>query len=133
ASQILQVAEALPQGQTLRFRVAGQSRAGEDVDKLVRLTMRSGATGAERLRAAGLAVSAAGGEPAVQSVRFGSEAARYGLGPGAQITGVLVPADRPHGYWFAVPALMVLGLIVLLQRRRQVAGRHRLSAGRAAA
>jgi TRAP transporter 4TM/12TM fusion protein len=133
ASQILQVVEALPQGQTLRLRLAGQSRAGEDVDKLVRLTMRSGTTGAERLRAAGLTVSAAGGEPAVQSVQFGSEAAKYGLAPGDQITAVLVPADRLHRYWFVIPALVVLGLIVWLQRRRQVAGRHRLSAGRAAA
>jgi hypothetical protein len=45
-----------------------------------------------------------------------------------------VPDDVVYAWhWFAVPALLLLGLIVLLQRRRRVAGRHRLSAGRAAA
>jgi TRAP-type uncharacterized transport system fused permease subunit len=32
---------------------------------------------------------------------------------------VLVPADRPSRYWFTIPALGLLAVIVLLQRRRQ--------------
>jgi len=32
---------------------------------------------------------------------------------------VLVPAHRPTRYWFAIPALLLLGGIILLQRRRQ--------------
>ena len=39
------VADTVPQGLTLRFRVQSQSRAGEDVEKLVRLTMKPGKTG----------------------------------------------------------------------------------------
>jgi MYXO-CTERM domain-containing protein len=64
-------------------------------------------------------------------VRFGSEAAKYGLLAGDEITAVLVPADRPHRYWFALPALFVLALIVLLQRRRQMAARSAPVAARA--
>ncbi len=120
-TQLSKVAEALPQGQTLRFRISGQSRAGEDVDKLVRLTMRAGETGAERLRAAGLVLSTVGGKPIVQTARFGSEAAKYGLAPGDEITAVLVAADRPHRYWFAIPALLLLAMIVVGQRRRMAA------------
>jgi hypothetical protein len=32
---------------------------------------------------------------------------------------VLVPADRPSRYWFAVPALALLGIVVLLQMQRR--------------
>ena len=116
-AQLFQVAEGLPQGGTLRFRLSGQSRAGEDVGKLLRLTMRSGETGAERLRAAGLTLSAAGDTPIVQTVRFGSEAAKCGVAPGDEIMAVLVPSDRPNRYWFAVPALLLLAEIIVLQRR----------------
>ena len=44
----------------------------------------------------------------VQLVSFGSEAAKYGLAPGDEITSVLIPAHRPSRYWFAIPALLLL-------------------------
>jgi hypothetical protein len=131
-AQLFQVAEALPQSQTLRFRISGQSRAGEDVDKLVRLTIRAGETGAERLRAAGLVLSTSGDKPIAQTVRFASEAAKYGFAPGDEITAVLVAADRPHRYWFAIPALLLLAMIVVGQRRRMAASPDILSARRMA-
>ena len=118
ASDLATVAESVPQGLTLRFRVPSQSRAGEDVEKLVRLTMR-GASGRERLQSAGIAVTSLGGDVTVQSVRFGSEAAKYGLAAGDKVSGVLVPANRPSRYWFAVPALLLLAAIVMLQLRRR--------------
>jgi hypothetical protein len=54
-------------------------------------------------------------------VRFGSEAAKYGLAAGDEITSMLVPTDRPSRYWFAIPAALLLAGIITLQRRR----RHR--------
>jgi TRAP transporter 4TM/12TM fusion protein len=54
ANDIMSVADTIPRGSTLRFRVMSQSRAGEDVEKIVRLTMPSGKTAAERLQRAGL-------------------------------------------------------------------------------
>jgi Domain of unknown function (DUF3394) len=119
ASELISVAQSIPQGLTLRFRVNSQSRAGDDVEKLVRLTMRAGKTGAERLQGAGMSITALGSKITVQLVRFGSEAAKYGLAPGDEITAVLVPAHRPSRYWFALPALLLLTGIVALQRRRQ--------------
>jgi hypothetical protein len=118
-SQVVQVADGLSQGQTLRIRVASQSRAGDDVTKLVRLTMGAGKTGAERLQHTGLTVGALGDKVTVQAVRFGSEATKYGLAAGDEIIAVLVPTDRPSRYWFAVPALLLLWGIIALQRRRQ--------------
>jgi hypothetical protein len=119
AADLLSVAESTPPDQTLRFRVESQSRAGEDVEKLVRLTMRGSGTGRERLQRAGMGLSAVGSDTMVQTVKFGSEAAKYGLAPSDKVTAVLTPAERPSRYWFAIPALLLLGVIVLLQLRRK--------------
>jgi hypothetical protein len=119
ASDLINVAEAIPQGLTLRFRVMSQSRTGDDVEKLVRLTMRSGSSGKERLQKAGLGLAIAGGNVMVQTVSFGSEASKYGLAAGDEVVAVLVPSNRPSRYWFAVPALILLAGIILLQRRRR--------------
>jgi TRAP transporter 4TM/12TM fusion protein len=119
AADLVSVAGAVPQGETVRFRAKSQSRSGDEVEKLVRLTMRDGTTGEERLAKAGIGLARTGTQQMLQTVRFGSEAAKYGLAPGDEVTAVLVPADRPSRFWFALPALAVLGAIVLLQRRRR--------------
>ena len=119
ASDILSVVDTIPRGSTLRFRVQSQSRAGEDVEKLVRLTMRSGKTGTERLQRSGLSLSVLGDKVTISLVSFGSEAAKYGLAPGDEVTAVLVRTQRPSRYWFAIPALVLLAGVILLQRRRR--------------
>ncbi len=118
ATDILRVVDTIPSGSTLRIRVMSQSRAGEDVEKLVRLTLRSGKTGTERLQRSGLSLSTLGDKVTISLVSFGSEASKYGLAPGDEITAVLVRAQRPSRYWFAIPALLLLAGIILLQRRR---------------
>jgi hypothetical protein len=120
ATDLVSIAGSVPRDETVRFRVLSQSRAGDEVEKVVRLTMREGATGEERLNKAGIGLARTGDKQMLQTVRFGSEAAKYGLAPGDEVTAVLVPADRPSRYWFAIPALLVLAGIVALQRRRKV-------------
>jgi TRAP transporter 4TM/12TM fusion protein len=119
AADLIRVAQEIPQGLTIRFRVMSQSRAGDDVEKLVRLTMRAGNSGKERLQKAGLGLATLGDKVTVQTVSFGSEAAKYGLAAGDEIVAVLIPAHRPSRYWFAVPALLLLAGIILLQLRRR--------------
>ena len=75
--------------------------------------------GAERLHHSGLALSVLGGKVTISLVSFGSEAAKYGLTPGDEITTVLVPAQRPSRYLFAIPALLLLGGVFVLQLRRR--------------
>jgi TRAP-type uncharacterized transport system fused permease subunit len=125
ASEITTVADELPQGGTLRFRAASQSRSGRDVDKLVRLSLRTGGTTQERLAAAGVTLGRQGDSVMIRQVRFGSEAAKYGLSAGDEITAVLVPAKRVSRYWLAIPAVLLLGVIVFMQRRRMRRGRKR--------
>jgi TRAP transporter 4TM/12TM fusion protein len=119
AADLVSVAEAIPQGLTLRFRVMSQSRTGDDVEKLVRLTMRSNGSGRERLQKAGLGLATTGNNVMIQTVSFGSEAAKYGLAAGDEVIAVLIPSNRPSRYWFAVPALILLAGIILLQLRRR--------------
>jgi hypothetical protein len=90
----------------------------EDVEKVVRLTMRAGTTGTERLQRSGLSLSTVGGKVTVRFVSFGSEAAKYGLATGDEVIAVLVPADRPSRFWFVLPALLLLAVVVMRQRRR---------------
>jgi TRAP transporter 4TM/12TM fusion protein len=118
-SEVMRVVDTIPKGSTLRMRVTSQSRSGEDVEKLVRLTLQPGNTGTERLRRSGLSLSTLGDKVTISLVSFGSEAAKYGLAPGDEITAVLVPAQRPSRYWFAIPALLLLTGVILLQRRRR--------------
>jgi TRAP transporter 4TM/12TM fusion protein len=119
AADLVGVAASVPQAGTIRFRVKSQSRAGDDVEKLVRLTMRTGTSGAERLQGAGLGISTLDGHVMVQTVKFASETAKYGLAAGDEITAVLVPAERVSRYWFALPALLLLAGIILFQLRRR--------------
>jgi TRAP transporter 4TM/12TM fusion protein len=123
ASQTFAEIEKTPKDGALRLRITTQDLSGDTVEKLVRVTLGAGNTPTERLATSGLTVRAAGDNQMVQSVRFGSEARKYGLQQGDEIRAVVVPADRPSPYWFALPALALFGLIALLQhRRRQRAG-----------
>ncbi len=118
ASDVARVIDTIPPDSTLRVRVTSQSRAGDDVEKLVRLTMRPGKTATERLQRSGISLTVLGGKTTISLVSFGSEAAKYGLAPGDEIIAVLVPAQRANRYWFAIPALLLLLGVILLQRRR---------------
>jgi TRAP transporter 4TM/12TM fusion protein len=94
-TDLVSMAASTPDDGTLRFRVKSQSRAGEDVVKLVRLTLKDGKNGLERLQKSGLGISTLPGPVMVQTVKFGSEAAKYGLAPGDEVTAVLIAAERP--------------------------------------
>jgi TRAP-type uncharacterized transport system fused permease subunit len=123
AADLMKIADATPAGQTLRFRVMSQSRAGDDVEKVVRVTLRAGNTGAERLKGTGLTLQPSGDKVMVRTVDFGSEAAKYGLAAGDEITAALTAADRPNRYWFALPGFALLAVLVMLQLRRRARAR----------
>jgi TRAP transporter 4TM/12TM fusion protein len=118
ASAATAAADATPAGQPLRLRFETQNAAGDTVEKLIRIELGKGATGADRLRAAGLDISDTASELMVANVRLGSQAAKYGLLPGDTVLGVATPADRMSPLWFTLPALLIMGLIALAQRGR---------------
>jgi hypothetical protein len=70
---------------------------------------------------AGLALRAEDGRMLIDLVQFGSAAERAGLDFDFEITQVLLVNDRPPPELVWLPALLLLGAIMWLQRRRAAA------------
>ncbi|TXL75221.1 TRAP transporter fused permease subunit [Vineibacter terrae] len=121
AGSLMAVADQTSAGHALRLRIETQNIDGEDIQKLIRVDMGRGETGADRLKAAGLTLSTLGDKVSVANVRLGSTVAKNGILPGDTILAVTVPAERMSPYWFAIPAILLYILILLNQRRRRAA------------
>jgi len=117
-SRIIELAEQRPAGDSLRMIVSGTTFAGKSVRKTVLLPLGPKADGETRLREAGLILNVTDDGATVQRVRFGTRAKDYGIGPGWRIETVQMPSDRPPKEILFVPALALLGLVMLAQARR---------------
>ncbi|TPO04750.1 TRAP transporter permease [Mesorhizobium sp. B1-1-5] len=118
-SELNQTVDATPSGEALRLKLKTFNISGDEIEKLIRLDLAEGKNATERLERAGLTVTALGDTMTVGIVRLGSQAAKFGLQPGDEITGIMVPTSRPSRYWFVLPAFLLLGLVFWLQRRRR--------------
>ena len=58
----------------------------------------------------------------IDNATFDSPAQLAGLDFDQKILTVLVPANQPSKFLMFIPALVLLGLIILLQRRRNANG-----------
>jgi TRAP transporter 4TM/12TM fusion protein len=118
-TEVFAEAEANDPGDSIFVRFRTQNALGEDIDKLVRVTLGEGKTGDQRLRAAGLSLNKLADEVMVTSVRLGSQTAKFGIHGGDTVVAVARPTDRPSPQWFMLPALALLGLIFMVQGRRK--------------
>lgn len=118
AAQVMRVIDETRGAGTLRLHVATQDLSGDDVTKAIRLSLGGKGDARQRLAFSGLVLSP-GEQPAIVSVRPGSEAARQRLRPGDKIESVSVLNERPSPFLFAIPALVALLAIAMLQRRRR--------------
>jgi hypothetical protein len=122
ATRIYDIAKDLPTNARLRVMVEGETLEGDQVSKAVMLPMGAVAPGEDRLADAGLElVPGEGDEMVVDNVVFGSTAERLGIDFDWRLTAVMVENDRPAKELFYVPALAILGLVIVLQRRRSKA------------
>ncbi len=119
ATNIYEVAEKMPVGAQIRIRVMGEDIEGREIDKVVMLPLGAAGSGKDRLFEAGLELLIADGKVIVDNVVFGSTAERQKIDFDFEIASVEVEADRPAKQWFYLPALIVLGLIIMLQRGRR--------------
>jgi TRAP transporter 4TM/12TM fusion protein len=119
ATEIMQVVEAKPAGDNLRVWVEGQTIEGKDVNKGVLLPLGDAGPARERLKKIGVTVMSLGKEISVGAVRFGSRAEKLGLETGFKFIGIEVPTRRPDKEWMFIPALLLLGVIIALQRVRR--------------
>lgn len=122
AATLAKVVDDTPEGGALRLRIQTTDLGGEDVLKAARLKLGAPAPAAARLAGAGIGVSGISSAPVITSVRPGSEAARLKLKPGDRIDSVSVAnKQRPSAFLFAVPAIVLLVALAMLQRRRRAA------------
>ena len=113
---------AAPKEAQMRIFLSGTTLEGEDVERGVLLPLDAPASNAaQRLTNSGVASVRNADGFAVTGVAFGSPAARLGIEPGFQITAVEVPSGRPSSEWMFLPALGLIGWVVVRQRRRRAA------------
>ncbi|MFT4728925.1 MAG: TRAP transporter 4TM/12TM fusion protein [Granulosicoccus sp.] len=126
-SELIQAAENYPVGELLRLQVVGPDF--DYPDKMAQLTLLAdlgaAGNGETRLEQAGLMVIM-DGEGAALDEPFAGTAFFQTLqmfdfydDPLVRIDQVLIPAERVAKEVFYIPALLLLGIVVLLQRRRQ--------------
>jgi hypothetical protein len=84
------------------------------------LPVGEGPTAADRLNDIGFDVRTEGDKVFVDLVVFASNAEKIGIDFDQEIIMVMMPSDRPPKQIMFIPALALLGLIYLLQRRRKV-------------
>ena len=122
-TEVEAVARRVPDGGFLRLDVAGENLLGEKVTRLVALSMGPAAGDQHvRLAGTGLQLRQIGEDMRVIGVVFGSAADKAGIRAGWTLRAVMVGAERPAKEWVFVPALLLLGGIVMVQRRRRVPG-----------
>jgi hypothetical protein len=118
ATELMKLVEAAPAGERKRIWVEGLNLDGKEVRKGVLLPLGEPGPARERLRRIGLTVVTLAGEVQVAQVQFGSQAQKLGLEQGLKVTSIELPADRPAKEWMYVPALALLAVVWVMQRRR---------------
>ncbi len=119
ATNISAIAEAMPEDAQIRVQIKGEDLEGRMVDKTVMLPMGAKAPGKDRLMEAGLELRFEAGAAFVDNIVFGSPAERQKIDFDFEIASVQVKADRPPRQLFYIPALALLGLIVMLPLGRR--------------
>lgn len=117
-SQIVQALEDSQPGDGLRLRIAGLNDIGNPVEFTALLEVPQGDSGEERLANAGIELVQDGDRTLVDNVAFGSPGQAAGLDWDQTVLSVDAPNDRPSRYLAYIPAFLVLGAVIWLQRRR---------------
>ena len=120
-SRIVEIAATLPADTNLNILAEGETIDGDVVSKLVRLPLGAAGEGPARLDHAGLEVREEDGKVFIDNLVFGGPAEAAGLDFDWEITGIELAADRPPKHLMFIPAFVLLGLVIFLQRRRRTA------------
>ena len=124
AQQAAAVAERLPEGGALRLRVTGETIDGHRRTTTVRLELGAKESdGVARLAAVGLVLRQEGERVIIDNLVFDTPAAhlreRFGVDFGWEVLKVETLAERPAKQWVYLPALALLGVVLLAQMRRR--------------
>ncbi|MGQ7261411.1 TRAP transporter permease [Vreelandella sp. V005] len=104
---------------TLRLQIAGLDDYGDPMSTYMTLPVPDGETGQERLDNLGMELFIEDGTAVVDMVTYGSQAAELGFDFDQEIIEVLAPVNRWTKEIMWIPAFLIFGLIVVMQRRRR--------------
>ncbi|WP_438765027.1 TRAP transporter permease [Kushneria sp. TE3] len=118
-AQFAQAYGELGPEQSLRVGIEGLNDYGAPMSLVVEVPAVEGETGQARLDNLGLALRQDGDTTLVDMTTWDSQASELGFDMDQTITSVALPRERFAKEWLWIPALLVLGLIIYLQRRRR--------------
>ena len=116
--QLMEMVHDAPPNSGLRLRIEGTTIEGREVKKTVLLPLGDEGSAAQRLAKTGLTLMSLPTGVQVAAVGLHSKSEKAGFEQGFAVTGIETEAQRPSQEWMIMPALLVLTVIVLLQRRR---------------
>ncbi len=121
-SALVSVIDPLAEGQTVKVRFEGTDFNGNALSRTALLTLGREGPPSIRFSPTGLSLFESNGAFRVAGVIPDGEADNYGIGVGMEVAEILVPnPDRPAKELFFIPALIGVGLVFGLQRRRRPA------------
>ncbi|QGZ33315.1 TRAP transporter permease [Stappia indica] len=133
-TSLVETLERATPGTELRTTVAGINDVGDPITLTMMIPVGSEATGEERLEAFGLMVFEQDGKLIVDGTAYDSPAQQAGFDFDQVVQTLDVPTAQPPRELFYIPALLLLGLVYMLQRgrKRQQVEEKRLKAGKEA-
>jgi hypothetical protein len=108
----------LPSGRQLRLTLKGEKMNGEEFTMVVSLAAGDQAPVAERLQNIGFATRNEDGRVLIDNVVFNSPAQKAGIDWDQEVVNLQTLTDRPAKQWMFIPALVLLALVWLSQKRR---------------
>ncbi len=125
-TQLAEAFDAAAPGDTVRFVVAGPAFVdGSPTELTIVHTITADAPETGRADAAGLMLLPEGDKMYMDEPMFGTDYQQQMQGfdfygdPRVEVVSLLHPADRISKYWFWLPAILLLAVVVMFQRRRQ--------------
>jgi len=106
-------------GTSLRLTVKGEKMSGKEFVKTVMLTVGNEETPEARLEGVGIMTYEEDGKVLIDNVVFSSAAEKAGLDFDQEILNIQIPAHRLPKELMYLPAVLLYGLIAMLQLRRR--------------
>ena len=118
ATELEDIVAREPVGEQLRLTLKGEKMNGKEFTMVVSLTVGQEGSSEKRLQEMGMSTRNEDGRIFIDNVEFSSAAQKARVDFDQEILNIQVPTDRPPKQFMFVPALILLALVWLSQRRR---------------
>ncbi len=118
-AQLVEIIEEMEPGSMLRLNIGGEDMDGNTYKKAMMLPVGSAETGLERLTEIGFETRVEDGKMLVDNVVFSSNAQKMGIDFDQEILTLKIPSDRMPKQLMFIPAMALLAMVYMLQKRRR--------------